>query len=769
MLTSAPRALLVALATVLALLVAPVPALAAEQDPPPAPQPADAFTSADSYEFANDVGYLLGGMPMGPRGEDVVRQATGRYGQVFLNDIMDGSGLLVDLYEFPENLDTRYLEMPAGALPAGIPTADVFAVAPPPQWVRGTLAEDVTRLVGPGSRGIVALEETFRDDFLERLAQSGRTARVVQEGAPPQVFEGLHLDSDAWWYGHSPTSVSVIQVDPPVQDAAATVPATAVPAPAAGPTDWADLLSSGQVTLGEVLGTGQEARVHALAQHPDLALRVWNEQGIFQASEWPDELESQRLSLDFLRDLGVPTVHQGVVGWSDPATGQPQVGMLMDTVPGLDLDQLFDLPASDVVGAGVTERTAADLRGILDIATAEGLRIPDFQGRIAAGDGAVAITDVSAEQVPAGSPEHEQTLADIRAYLARTEQVLADPALPADPAGNPRQTGPAGGEAGSTAPDVPAVPGGGVVIAPELPPLPGLDEVRDALFPGGDPTRLAPDVEVPGTDVVPRDPGLEELLGGGGVAPFPLPDQEPAQLPGDFGPNPELEELLYPHGPAGPRTVFPPVPEEELAAQMAAWQDELTGRGIVADSAAEVFNNHQQELSSRFGLSAQQATEALGGSYSNRVGQRITGPAIVGPAIVGPAIVGPKIVGPAIVGEGIVGEGIGAVSGCVVPELGAHQRLRLRPVGAVGGHLGWVGAGVEPARGAGARGWVAGAARAGGGGAVGGAPARARHRRRTRVPAAAAAAAELGAAGGPGGVGRADLPPSAGPRPRRLA
>ncbi len=71
---------------------------------------------------------------------------------------------------------------------------------------------------------------------------------------------------------------------------------------------------------------------------------------------------------------------------------------------------------------------------------------------------------------------------------------------------------------------------------------------------------------------------------------------------------------------------------------------------MIAHSAAEVFNNHQQELSSRFGLSAQQATEALGGSYSNRVGQRL-----VGPATVGPAIVGEGLVGEGIVGEGLVG------------------------------------------------------------------------------------------------------------------
>ncbi len=87
--------------------------------------------------------------------------------------------------------------------------------------------------------------------------------------------------------------------------------------------------------------------------------------------------------------------------------------------------------------------------------------------------------------------------------------------------------------------------------------------------------------------------------------------------------------------PAAPQVyTFPAVPEEELAAQMAAWQRDLQAEGVIAHSAAEVFNNHQQELSSRFGLSAQRATEALGGSYSNRVGHD-HGPGDRGPAIVG--------------------------------------------------------------------------------------------------------------------------------------
>ncbi len=99
----------------------------------------------------------------------------------------------------------------------------------------------------------------------------------------------------------------------------------------------------------------------------------------------------------------------------------------------------------------------------------------------------------------------------------------------------------------------------------------------------------------------------------------------------------------------------PTVQTDALRAEMQRWQRDLQAEGVIAHSAAEVFNNHQQELSSRFGLSAQQATEALGGSYSNRVGQRLVGPATVGPAIVGEGLVGEGIVGQGIVGEGLVG------------------------------------------------------------------------------------------------------------------
>ncbi len=133
-----------------------------------------------------------------------------------------------------------------------------------------------------------------------------------------------------------------------------------------------------------------------------------------------------------------------------------------------------------------------------------------------------------------------------------------------------------------------------------------------------------------------------------------------AGLACNLGQNPNQQPPVAPPPNTGgaPVTATSTVTTAALQAEMQRWQRDLQADGVIAHSAAEVFNNHQQELSSRFGLSAQQATEALGGSYSNRVGQRITGPAIVGPAIVGPAIVGPKIVGPAIVGEGIVGEGI---------------------------------------------------------------------------------------------------------------
>ncbi len=239
-------------------------------------------------------------------------------------------------------------------------------------------------------------------------------------------------------------------------------------------------------------------------------------------------------------------------------------------------------------------------------------------------------------------------------YIDAAERVVAPPreTVDEDGASADEREGASDDGAGT-------LPGIGVTIAPDVPGVGDLDDLIDATFPG-DP-RGAGDLEPPG------DPGgdlsdeAETLLG----LPLPPPTLEDplGDLLGDFAPVPELDALLYPNGPAGPRYTFPPAPEEgapavaadALRAEMQRWQRDLQAEGVIAHSAAEVFNNHQQELSSRFGLSAQQATEALGGSYSNRVGQRITGSAIVGPAIVGPKIVGPAIVGPGIVGEGIVG------------------------------------------------------------------------------------------------------------------
>jgi len=133
--------------------------------------------------------------------------------------------------------------------------------------------------------------------------------------------------------------------------------------------------------------------------------------------------------------------------------------------------------------------------------------------------------------------------------------------------------------------------GGGRVVGPELPPRPDLDEVRDRLFPGGDPGEapVEPPWQDPPGDFA-RDTGLEEILRAGRPAPpLPWPQVWGEQVAGDFVPDPELQGLLGPNG-AGPRFTFPfpRVPQEQVPAPGAAagspvdrGLDEQLGDGVV--------------------------------------------------------------------------------------------------------------------------------------------------------------------------------------------
>ncbi len=315
-----------------------------------------------------------------------------------------------------------------------------------------------------------------------------------------------------------------------------------------------------------------------------------------------------------------------------------------------------------------------------------------------------------------------------------------------------------------------------VAVVLAVPPAPASAQALDDPFAGGDYTFSTTDFggedpfALEATTSAPVEPftfgatATDDLLDLSGTIEFGTTPAGTADL---FAPAPSLS---FPWDGGATASPAPAVQAGALQAEMQRWQRDLQADGVIAHSAAEVFNNHQQELSSRFGLSAQQATEALGGSYSNRVGQRITGPAIVGPAIVGPAIVGPKIVGPAIVGPGIVGEGIvGPCLDASCPNWGAstaspppRRRRRRSP------RAGRRRCGTRPR---------CGRLRVG----RGCSPRRPRRRRRRRcagpsttpsphpAPAAAAAAAELGAAGGPGGGDVLTYPHPLDPRPRRLA
>ncbi len=128
-----------------------------------------------------------------------------------------------------------------------------------------------------------------------------------------------------------------------------------------------------------------------------------------------------------------------------------------------------------------------------------------------------------------------------------------------------------------------------------------------------------------------------------------------------------------------PVTATSTVTTAALQAEMQRWQPDLQADGVIAHSAAEVFNNHQQELSSRFGLSAQQATEALGGSYFNQRGQRITGPAIVGRRSWGRRSWVPRSWVRRSWGRGSWVRGSWGRAWMRRARTGAHQRLRLHP------------------------------------------------------------------------------------------
>jgi len=78
-----------------------------------------------------------------------------------------------------------------------------------------------------------------------------------------------------------------------------------------------------------------------------------------------------------------------------------------------------------------------------------------------------------------------------------------------------------------------------------------------------------------------------------------------------------------------------------LAGYRDSQQEWLLGLGVRADSSAQVFNNNPEELKARFGLTARQATELLGGVYSSSVGVGQVGEEIVGEGSVGEGRVGP--------------------------------------------------------------------------------------------------------------------------------
>jgi len=465
--------------------------------------------------------------------------------------------------------------------------------------------------------------------------------------------------------------------------------------------DWTGMFSAGEVRVGPPLvgASGDEGRIHAVEGFPDLVIKVMKEQGRHTRDSWEARLLAESAALDQLAGYGIPNImDHRVVDWTDPSGGQREVGLLMPRIDGIASAEMFQLSPEHRAALGVGQRTVDDLQSIQEIVERESLYIGDFQGLIDRSSGAfITIDPRGAEVVATESPQYVHMMDYLLVHIqAAQEAAAATPSSwpapllgePSWPVVDPDETQPspewlaeqllqhqdlsleAGGPQdapGSEGPDAEGTgSSGGVVVSPELEPG-SLEDLLDQTFPGGDPATGPDEPDLPADTGHEGEPGADTLEWW--LEEFPGAQPSPPQLPEDFVPVPGLEELLYPNGPAGPRFTFPVGPEEVpgaettppavdtalLQQEMRRWQDGLQRDGVVAHRAAEVFNHHQDELRARFGLSPQQATELLGGTYSPGFGQRLVGPAIVGPAIVGPAIVGPAIVGPAIVGPAVVG------------------------------------------------------------------------------------------------------------------
>lgn len=123
--------------------------------------------------------YLMGGMPNDAVSVQQIFELAKRYQRVCVGDLetWEGGEIYVEVHlEFHPD-DERYLSRlfvgymgrPAGSLPRINDHADVFFVAPSPEWLGSTLVSDVEHITGRGAHTYLLVERYRAEDLVGAL------------------------------------------------------------------------------------------------------------------------------------------------------------------------------------------------------------------------------------------------------------------------------------------------------------------------------------------------------------------------------------------------------------------------------------------------------------------------------------------------------------------------------------------------------------------------------------------------------------------------